>query len=56
MSAEGVGQAPANGAQQETGSGQQQSGTAAAHATFDAEYVIALRDEAAKHRSEKTAI
>ena len=51
-----AGQAPVNGAQQETGSAQQQSGTAAAQATFDAEYVKALRDEAAKHRTEKTAI
>ncbi len=49
-------QVPANGTQQETGSAPPQSGAAAAQTTFDAEYVRALRDEAAKHRTEKTSI
>jgi hypothetical protein len=65
MSADGVGQVPttgttgqvpADGTPQGANSQGQQSGTAEPRGTFDAEYVKALRDEAAKHRTEKAAV
>ncbi len=52
-----AGQVQADGSQGSAGQVQAQAGTAdAGKAVFDAEYVKALRDEAAKHRTEKTAV
>ncbi len=64
MSAEGVGQAPTAGTAGQVPADGTQHGTAAgaaaapeaAKTTFDAEYVKALRDEAAKHRTDKAAV